>query len=475
MRHRLRKSLVPVATVATAWALAPVGIAHAATVDHEPMSDTITYAAGADEINDLNIGEDSGTTAELYSFTEGGGETVITPLGDCGYISPPSAAQCVDEAHIVSRLVVDLAGEDDTVTINSVATPASLDGGPGSDEFVDRGNTALGPTTFDGGPPDDTGEDRVDYYRTTPVTASIGDGPNDGASGEHDDIQADIEDVMGGASADRLMGNDADNLLIGAEGDDTIAGGAGDDVLLGDGPSAVGGNDSLDGGEGDDELYDGLGIDTLRGGPGDDLLDDSEGSTGADLLDGGPGQDEILAGAGSVVEAQDGEVDIIECPMGYAALHVDPIDDVSPFCSPIVGLSQAPIATPPPPPGTLGVRDRRPPTLLVKAPRRIALGTFLLRGLRLTESYSEACTVVSRLTVDRRMQRRLRLRSRLVATSTRNIPHLGPIRFALRPNGAARRRLAAVRPRRLVLTLLTTATDRAGNARRSTTKVTVAR
>jgi hypothetical protein len=472
---RLVKLAAPLAALAAVCALAPIGTAHAATVDHPPMSDTITYTAGTGEINDLHIDQPSATS---YTFIEPGGGPTITPLGDCGYISPPSAAECLDVANIVSHLVVDLGDEDDTLTIFRIATAASLNGGPGSDDFIDQGGATLGPTTFDGGPPDDTGEDTVEYARTTPVTVSIGDGANDGAPGEGDDVQGDIEDVTGGAAADTLTGDAADNVLVGADGNDTVTGGAGDDLLMGDLPGIVGGNDLLDGGEGNDELDGGPGSDTLHGGPGDDLLDAGAGqgsTTNSDLLDGGPGRDEIIAGPGSVVEAQDGEVDTIECSLPPVTLHINPIDVVSQFCQLRPPTPPPPVGIAGPPPQTLGVRDVTAPALVVTAPRRIALSAFLKHGLKLTDACSEACTLVSRLRIDPRSARRLHLASPLVARRSLFIPHLGLIRFALRLNTAATRRLRAAHPRKLVLTLFTSATDRAGNTRTSTRKVTVTR
>jgi hypothetical protein len=471
VRGRLVNLVAPLAALAAACALAPIGTAHAATVDHEPMSDTITFSAGPVESNDLHVS--GGST---YSFIEGGGAT-LTPLGDCSS-APPSGANCPGDPQI-AHLVIGLGDEDDALTIVGVATAASVDGGPGSDDLVDQ--NASGPTTFVGGPPGDTGEDVVEYDRSTPVAVSIGDGANDGAPGEHDDVQGDIEDVTGGSAGDTLIGDAADNVLVGGDGDDTVSGGAGNDVLIGDRNvlAGGGGNDSLDGGDGNDELDGGFGTDTLHGGRGDDLLDAGAvlfGQTTSDLLDGGPGQDEFIARDGSVVEAIDGEVDTIECRGAPATLHVDPIDVVFNCPLPPPPPFQAPLATaPPPPPRTLGVRDVTAPVLLVKAPRRIALSAFLKRGLKVTDACSERCTVVSRLAIDRRTARRLRLASPLVARRTRTILHFGQISFTLRPNAAATRRLRAAHPRRLVLTLATTATDRAGNARKSTRKVTVTR
>jgi RTX calcium-binding nonapeptide repeat (4 copies) len=466
---RVVKPLAPLAVLLVACAVASVGTARAATVDHEPTSDTITYSADTGELNDLSVDENGVS----FTFFEGGDAT-ITALGDCGPSVPPAPPPASCPVDTVTHLMVDLGDEDDQVTIFRVAIAATLDGGLGSDTFIDQGTP--GPTTFDGG-------------RTTPARTrwstraarrwrgSIGDGANDGAPGEHDDIQGDIEDVAGGAAADTLTGDDADNVLVGALGDDTVAGGAGDDLLTGDEQGvAVGGNDSLDGGQGNDEFDGGPGDDTLHGGPGDDLLDPGSvppAEITSDLLDGGPGRDDFVARPGSVVEAQDGEVDSIECPSGGpVTLNVDPIDVVSPFCprTPILPL-QPPTARPSSP----SRADVTPLALLVKAPRRIALSVFLKHGLKVTYTCSEACALVSRVTVDRRTARRLHLASPIVARRAGNIAHLGRTNLTLRPNAAIKRRLRAGHPRRLVLTLLTTATDRAGNVGRRRTKVLVTR
>jgi hypothetical protein len=116
-----------------------------------------------------------------------------------------------------------------------------------------------------------------------------------------------------------------------------------------------------------------------------------------------------------------------------------------------------------------------PPALLVEAPRRIALSVFLTHGLKVAYACSEACAVVSRVTIDRRTARRLHLASPIVARRTGNIPHFGRRSLTLRPNAAIKRRLRAANPRTLVLTLLTTATDRAGNVGNRRTNLLVTR
>ncbi len=116
----------------------------------------------------------------------------------------------------------------------------SLNGGPGSDDMAGARATTPSP------------------IRTTRrVTVTIDDLANDGAPGELDNVQTDIEDVYGSPGPDRLEGS---------AGPNTIDAGGGDDVLVGGG-----GEDSFYGGEGNDriEARDGI-ADVIDCGPGTD-------------------------------------------------------------------------------------------------------------------------------------------------------------------------------------------------------------
>jgi Ca2+-binding RTX toxin-like protein len=198
---------------------------------------------------------------------------------------------------------VDAGDGDDQVTI-SVATasvrfrPATLIGGDGYDTLTgnyadnellggpgnDTMTGSLGADTFDGGP---AGRDTVSYAdRTSPstvVTATIGDGTNDGETGEGD-VLANVENVIGGAGPDHLAGDSGANLLIGGAGDDEILGGGGNDsdyayLSAGCLPPAGTLFAGLIGGIGNDHLVGGIGTDGIRGGDGDDRL---EGGGGED-------------------------------------------------------------------------------------------------------------------------------------------------------------------------------------------------
>jgi Ca2+-binding RTX toxin-like protein len=195
------------------------------------------------------------------------------------------------EADNVKGDVEDILGGDgdDTITGNALANVITggdgddvLNGGAGNDIFVE-GATDSGSDTFTGG----LGIDTVDYSaRTGNLTVTMdGAAADDGLTGEGDDIEADVENCLGGAGADTITGNALDNRLVGGAGNDVLNGEAGNDQLEGGA-----GNDTLNGGAGSDTLEGGAGDDVLNGGDGDDVLD---GEAGTDTLNGGPGDGDI--------------------------------------------------------------------------------------------------------------------------------------------------------------------------------------
>jgi Ca2+-binding RTX toxin-like protein len=216
----------------------------------------------------------------------------------------------------------------------------SLRGGDGNDrlDYGDQPDDTLGRDTLDGGPGDDQlnggpagveqepddlkggdGVDMADYSdRTASLRVDLDGVADDGESGEQDNVEPDVEDVIGGSDDDTLTGSGAANLLDGRNGDDRISGAGGDDVL--DGGADNPGSDSLDGGAGSDMLFGRAGDDELDGGSGDDSLsgaggqdtvvgddgnDSLEGGAGGDTLSGGPGND-IVNGAEADLTGADG-------------------------------------------------------------------------------------------------------------------------------------------------------------------------
>jgi Ca2+-binding RTX toxin-like protein len=79
------------------------------------------------------------------------------------------------------------------------------------------------------------GDSVIYTQRTDDITVDISDGKHatDGAKGEGDSVQADVENVFTGNGNDLIIGNAASNLLSGSGGSDTIEGGDGNDKLIG--------------------------------------------------------------------------------------------------------------------------------------------------------------------------------------------------------------------------------------------------
>ncbi|WP_194236521.1 calcium-binding protein [Streptomyces phyllanthi] len=172
--------------------------------------------------------------------------------------------------------------------------------GPGNDTFNGGAGDDLivvdaavdGADNVSGGP----GRDLVDYSaRTTPVTVTVDSVADDGAPGEGDTTNPDVELLEGGSAGDTLTGSPSNTFedIRGNEGNDTITSGAGGSSQLVGGP----GNDTLRAraGAGDVSLFGSDGADTLFGGPGNDILN---GQAEADVMVGGLGNDLVIGGAG---------------------------------------------------------------------------------------------------------------------------------------------------------------------------------
>jgi len=79
-----------------------------------------------------------------------------------------------------------------------------------------------------------SGNDTADYSTfTANLFLSLDNKANDGRVGEHDNISADIETILGGSGNDLIIGNPFANRLVGNAGNDTIWGGDGNDTLIG--------------------------------------------------------------------------------------------------------------------------------------------------------------------------------------------------------------------------------------------------
>ena len=165
-------------------------------------------------------------------------------------------------------VISGLAGND---RISGGAGDDSLNGGPGSDDMA-------------GGP----GDDAVAYPDHAGVVVTIDDLANDGAQGELDNVQTDIEDVYGSPGPDRLEAS---------AGPNTVDAGAGDDLLIG--------------GAGEDSFY---------GGDGNDRVEARDGI--ADVIDCGPGADTaVVDPADSQVECEGVESQATVAPADGTVRH----------------------------------------------------------------------------------------------------------------------------------------------------------
>ncbi|WP_156680810.1 cellulase family glycosylhydrolase [Sphingomonas profundi] len=221
-----------------------------------------------------------------------------------------------------------------------------MHGGAGDDRFI----FTLGNDTYDG----EGGIDTLDLSaQTASAVVDLAAGTISGAVGKG--VVRNVENVIGGAGADRLTGDDKANVLIGGGGADTLDGGKGADRLVGgtgndiyvvddlgdvivevDGEgtdtvrswvsgytlpnfvekmvlmgtealngtgnamdNTLTGNDAaniLYGMDGNDTIDGGAGNDQLYGGKGVDIL---RGGLGDDLLDGGDDNDTLDGGEGA--------------------------------------------------------------------------------------------------------------------------------------------------------------------------------
>ena len=318
----------------------------------EPLDRRVLLSATLSDDGTLTVLGDTGANViRVDPVGEGAGSVVRATVDGAAQEFPASG---------VRRIYVEGGARDDSIAVR-VSVPVSLYGGAGSD-VIDAtyagGGVMAGGSGEDsiygslqadvlfGGPGDDLlfgqagedslageggadtmsggdGADFVTYIKAkVGVTITPGDaGANDGAAGEGDRIEGDVENLVGSEFADTIVTTPDANVVYAYGGNDTVTGvGAGDaiygldgddvlsiDAAAGPGSTLFGGagNDRLIGGESADVLLGEAGNDTLNGNGGNDLLlGDSNGvnpGDGNDSLDGGAGDDNLFGGGGSDV------------------------------------------------------------------------------------------------------------------------------------------------------------------------------
>lgn len=233
-----------------------------------------------------------------------------------------------------TKVAVDMAGGDDTITIRSnVLDGSTWNGGDGADLFQVAYDYKemllnLGSGQFETGPADVTADQRVSNVENVDaVTATMTVKGNDSANvlnlqgcditaagrAGADTIGFGVDIVnapattctgaklvaRGGKDDDLISGTVGDDRLFGNKGEDLVEAMAGNDVIFGgdetDRISGNAGNDKVRGGKGDDELAGNEGNDRVQGDQGNDRL---LGHTGNDVLVGGLGFDRANGGPG---------------------------------------------------------------------------------------------------------------------------------------------------------------------------------
>jgi Ca2+-binding RTX toxin-like protein len=267
---------------------------------------TLTFTAGAGEVNNVTLHHHLGTftltdfdtdpTETSASCTDNGnnitctrsGSTLIRVLlGDAADFF--SAA----DGDLVDRIELFGGGDSDGLFVNTATAPGHLiEGGDGDDGLQaahgantlrggageDQIDGGSGSDAIEGGADDDTfqsnrgtddyrGGDGFDQLRIicfestceAPISVTLDDQPDDGAPGQASNVHSDVEDVTGSNRGDSLRGSQSANVLMGRRGPDTIDG--------------LGGADVLSGETGDDEIRARDGVrDVVRCGPDADTV-----------------------------------------------------------------------------------------------------------------------------------------------------------------------------------------------------------
>lgn len=244
-----------------------------------------------------------------------------------------------------------------------------LHGDGGNDELRgDGGGENRYADVMDGG----DGADKIDEYSLydaydlTPATVTLDGKADDGVYNEGDNV-TNVEEIVARTGLN-FVGTDAAEKVIPAEG-----GGKGNIQLKGGDDFVKGTDDSetIDGGAGNDVIRGGFGNDTITGGPGqDEIQGDRDGRCNEMHCDLSPGS------SADVIDAVDGEKDIIGCGPGEDTAKVDALDVVGDDCETIIKGS-APAVDPTKP----GVDPTRPNTPGA-ATAAVAVSSKSLKALR---------------------------------------------------------------------------------------------
>jgi Ca2+-binding RTX toxin-like protein len=313
------------------------------TINGGPGNDTLDGGADDDVLHG-DSGDDTLLNSDQADTFDGGSNTAA---GDTVDYSPETASTTMTididgiaddgrncpgvscESDNVQTTVENVTGDSSADTITGSSAANVLNGGTGDDVLAGgAGPGGDGADRFIGGGNGAAGDTVTYAARTGAVTVDI-DGAADDA-GEGDDVETDVENLIGGSAADTLTGSSSANVLTGGSGTagDTLSGLGGADTLRGGTGSNTGadGADNLtggaqtdtvtyatrtssltadaDGAAGDDPDGDTIAVDVenLTGGSGNDKL---TGNGSPNVLSGGSGNDTLEGGASTGADGAD--------------------------------------------------------------------------------------------------------------------------------------------------------------------------
>ncbi len=187
---------------------------------------TVVGSGGADAI--AVEGVPSGPFAFLVVTVDTDAPVQAGP--GCAALSTPGSFGCGVHSG-VTALDISAGGGTDTVTW-TVPAAGLVSGGDGDDLFVPApdaaGFTAASGVRVNGR----AGTDRVDYSGVDRgVVVTIGDAADDGRTGDQDDIQSDVEVLVGTPFGDHITGTAGDEEIIPGAGIDTVFAQGGRDTI----------------------------------------------------------------------------------------------------------------------------------------------------------------------------------------------------------------------------------------------------
>jgi Ca2+-binding RTX toxin-like protein len=219
-----------ITNVATAAGVASVKVApgspRGAATSVAVVGGQLQIRAGAGVVNDVLVqqkGTDVIVTDPGATLGLGSGCTTISPI----------SASCPKST--ITSIDIDLGDQDDATTIYpGLVLPSTIRGGDG-DDAIEGGD---GDDVIDGGLGADIirgygGSDTISYAtRTAAITFTNAVTRNDGEANEHDTIETDVENVIGGSGNDTITTPfAARHVITGGAGADSITGGPLNDTI----------------------------------------------------------------------------------------------------------------------------------------------------------------------------------------------------------------------------------------------------